>query len=54
LTREASSARSAAATFIGTWLAFVLTGLVLGWGTGYVIAVAGWLVLLALTAKARP
>jgi hypothetical protein len=38
---------------IGMWLAFVLTGLVLGWGTGYVIAAVGWLILLGLTAQAR-
>ena len=40
-------------TFIGMWVVFVLTGLVLGWGTGYVIAAAGWLVLLGLTVMAR-
>jgi hypothetical protein len=39
--------------FTGVWLVFVLAGLVLGWGTGYVIAALGWLVLLGLTVKGR-
>jgi hypothetical protein len=33
---------------------FVLTGLVLGWGTGYVIAAAVLLALVGLTVKAHP
>jgi hypothetical protein len=40
--------------FVGMWVVFVLTGLVLGWGTGYVIAAIGWLVLLVLTVNAAP
>jgi hypothetical protein len=35
------------------FIVFVLTGLVLGWGTGFVFAAVVWLVLLALTVKAR-
>jgi hypothetical protein len=38
---------------IGMWLVFVLTGLVLGWGTGYVMAAVVWLVVLGLIAKTR-
>jgi hypothetical protein len=40
--------------FFSMWLVFVLTGVVLGWGTGYVIAAIGWLVVLLLTVSARP
>jgi hypothetical protein len=36
-----------------TFIVFVLTGLVLGWGTGYIIAAAALLVLFGLRAKAR-
>jgi hypothetical protein len=38
---------------IGMWVLFVVAGLVRGWGTGFVMAAAGWLVLLGLAAKAR-
>jgi hypothetical protein len=37
---------------IGMWLIFVLTGSVLGWGTGYVFAAVVWLALFVLTVKA--
>jgi hypothetical protein len=35
------------------FIVFALTGLVRGWGTGYIIAAAALLALLSLTAKAR-
>jgi hypothetical protein len=35
------------------WVVFVVTGLIRGWGTGFVMAAAAWLVVLGLTGMAR-
>jgi hypothetical protein len=39
--------------FVGGWVVFVMTGLMRGWGTGFVMVAAVWLVLLGVAVKGR-